>query len=336
MFAFGRDVSGVGEVRFYETGPEAQIARSDKTWNAPSAQRIRMRVSVSNIDVISNHSKQNRWKELAKKTLVSLAFVLAYFFTVIGSQALVYSVFSGAAFFGSVQAFALVTGNAVLLILLLHYRSETRDRWINDEAHKFLVNRSLEGVSASPWRKKARRGMIWTPTLFVLLVFLFFPEFLGIVSHLSGRPTLDHYRLEIPLTWIIADTSASYVDSKLVGSEIWIVTGRGIARAGLAAYWRKEEHVSEMTFSSAPYDPNDVWLPAHPKVLSEREVPLGNELLTCWDIIPYPDTRPKPMDPAFAEIICPAGKDGFRAHFSGWRTDSPMFYKTLQRVTRKQ
>ena len=224
-----------------------------------------------------------------------------------------------------------------MLILLFHYRSETRDRWINDEAQKFLANRSLQGVtSVSPWRKKARRGMIWAPTLFVLVVFLFFPEFLGIVSHLSGRPSIDHYHLEIPLTWIIADTSESYIDSRLVGSEIWIVAGKGIGRVGLAAYWRKEEPVSEMTFSSAPYNPNDVWLPAHPKVLSKREVPLGNEVLICWDIIPYPGTRQKPMDPAFAEIICPAGKDGFRAHFSGWRTDSPMFYKTLQRVTGKQ
>ncbi len=296
-----------------------------------------MQVSVSNIDVISNHLKQNRWKELAKKTLVFLAFALAYLFAVIGSQALVYSVFSGVPFFGSAQAIAFVTGNAVLLILLFHYRSETRDRWINDEAQNFLANRSLQGVtSVSPWRKKTRRGMIWAPTLFVLVVFLFFPEFLGIVSHLSGRPSLDHYRLEIPLTWIIADTSESYIDSRLVESEIWIVAGKGIARVGPTAYWRKEAPVSEMTFSSAPYNPNDVWLPTHPKVLSKREVPFGNEVLICWDIIPYPDTRPKPMDPAFAEIICPAGKNGFRAHFSGWRTDSPMFYTALQRVTRKQ
>lgn len=292
---------------------------------------------MSNIVVISNHLKQNRWKELAKKTLVFLAFVLAYLFTVIGSQALVYIVFSSAPFWGSAQAIAFVAGNAVMLTLLFHYRSETRKRWINDEAQQFLANRSLRGItSVSPWRKNGRRGMIWAPTLFVLVVFLFFPESLGIVSHLSGRPSLDHYRLEIPLTWIIAHTSQSYIDSRLVGSEIWIVAGKGIVRVGLGAYWRKEEPVSEMTFASAPYNPNDVWLPAHLRVLSKREVPLGNEVLICWDIIPYPDTRLKPMDPAFAEIICPAGKDGFRAHFSGWRTDSPMFYKTLQRVTRKQ
>jgi hypothetical protein len=178
--------------------------------------------------------------------------------------------------------------------------------------------------------------MIWAPTFFALVAFLFFPEFLGIVSHLSGQPSLDQYRLEIPLTWIVADTSSSYVDSRLVGSGVWVVAVKGIGRVGLTAYWRKEEPVSEMTFSSAPYNPNDVWLPGHPKVLSQREVPFGKEMLICWDIIPYPDTRPKPMDPAFAEIICRAGKNGFGAHFSGWRTDSPMFYQVLQSVVKKQ
>jgi len=273
---------------------------------------------------------------LPKKAVVLLAFVLAYVFVVIGSQAFVDGVFLGAPFIGSAQAIGLVTGNAVVLVLLFHYRSETRDRWINDEAQTFLANRPLQGgTPPSKWRKTIRRGMIWAPTLFALVAFLFFPEFLGIVSHLSGQPSLDQYRLEIPLTWIVVDTS-SYIDSRLVESGVWIVAGKGIGRAGLTTYWRKEEPVSEMTFSSAPYNPNDVWLPAHPKVLSTREVPFGNEILICWDIIPYPDTRPKPMNPAFAEIICPAGKNGFGAHFSGWRTDSAAFYKTLQNVTRKK
>lgn len=296
-----------------------------------------MRGPVSNTDVISDHLKHNRRTELAKRTLVFLAFVLAYLFVVIGSQALVYIVFLRTPFYGLAQAIALVTGNAVMFVLLFHHRSETRDRWINDEAQQFLASRSLlGGAPLSKWQKKIRRGMIWAPTLFVLFVFLFFPEFLGIVSHLAGQPSLDQCRLEIPLTWIVADNSSSYVDSRLVGSGVWIVAGKGIGRAGLPAYWRKDEPVSEMTFSSAPYNPNDVWLPTHLTVLSRREVPFGHESLICWDIIPYPDTRPKPIDPAFAEIICPPGKNGFGAHFSGWRTDSPMFYTVLLRVTRRQ
>jgi hypothetical protein len=288
---------------------------------------------VSNIDVNLNQVRQNRWKKVTKKTVVSLCFVLAYLFVGVGSLVLAQSVFSGSP--APALAIALVTSNAVMFVLFFHHRRETRDRWINDEAQNFLASRSLQsGTPLSTWRKKIRFGMTWAPTVFVLVVFLFFPEFLGLISHLSGRPSLDHFRLEIPLTWIIADVSSSYIDSRLVGSETWIVAAKGIGRVGLAAYWRMEEPISEMTFSAAPYNPNDVWFPARAKVLSTREVSFGNGTLTCWDIIPYPGMRP--TDPAFAEIICPPGKNGFGAHFSGWRTDTIMFYKTLQRVAREQ
>jgi hypothetical protein len=288
------------------------------------------------MNVISNHLNQNRWKELAEKTLVFLAFVIAYLFAVIGSQALVYEVFSSAPFYASAQTTTFLIANAVMFGLFFYHRSKTRDQWINDEAQKFLAARSShDAAMLSTWRKKLRRGMGWGPTILVLGVFLFFPEMLGIVSHLSGQPSLDHYRLEIPLTWIIVYDSQTYVDSRLVGSDTWIVATKGIGRAGLGAYWHKEEPVSEITFRFAPHDSPDAWFLEHAKVLSKQELSLGKETLICWDIIPYPDTRPNPLDPAFAEIICPAGKNGFAAHFSGWRTDSPMFYRALQRATRK-
>jgi hypothetical protein len=285
------------------------------------------------MDVISNHLKKNRWKELAEKTLVILAFVLAYLFAVIGSQALVYEVFSSAPYYASAQATAFLIANAVMFGLFFYHRSKTRDQWINNEAAKFLAARtSQDDALPSTWRKKLRRGMVWGPTVLVLGAFLFFPELLGMVSHLPGQPSIDHYRLEIPLTWIIVYDSQTYVDSKLVRSDMWIVATKGIGRAGLRAYWHKEEPVSEITLSFAPHDSPDSWFPEHAKVLSRQELPLGSEALICWDIIPYADTRPKPMDPAFAEIICPAGKNGLGAHFSGWRTDYPMFYKALQKA----
>jgi hypothetical protein len=295
-----------------------------------------VRWSVSNIDVSSNPLKRNRWRELAEKTLVFLAFVLAYLFAVIGSQALVYEVFSSAPFYAFAQATTFLMANAVMFGLFFYHCSKTRDQWINDEAPKFLAARSSQDDALlSTWRKKLRRGMVWVPTVFVLGVFLFFPEILGIVSHLPGQPSLDHYRLEIPLTWIIVYDNQTYVDSRLVRSDTWIVATKGIGRAGLGAYWHKEEPVSEITFYFAPHDSPDAWFPEHAKVLSTQELLLGNETLICRDIIPYPDTRPKPINPAFAEIICPAGKNGFGAHFSGWRTDYPMFYKALQRATRR-
>jgi hypothetical protein len=178
--------------------------------------------------------------------------------------------------------------------------------------------------------------MLWGPTVFVLGVFLFFPEFLGIISHLSGQPSLDHYRLEIPLTWIIVYDSQTYVDSRLTGSDIWIVAAKGIGRAGLSAYWHREEPVSEITLHFAPENSSDTSFLEHAKVLSTRKLSFGDEALICWDIVPYAETLPKPIDPAFAEIICTARKNGFSADFSGWRTDSPMFYRAIQRATRNQ
>jgi hypothetical protein len=118
-------------------------------------------------------------------------------------------------------------------------------------------------------------------------------------------------------------------------SDTWIVATKGIARVGLGTYWHKEGPVSEITLSFAPYDSPDEWFPEDAKVLSRQELLLGNETVICWDIIPYAVTRPKPIDPAFAEIICPAGKNGFVAHLSGWRIDYPLFYKALQQASRK-
>jgi hypothetical protein len=292
---------------------------------------------VSNAAVISDYVRHNGRPEQAKKVVVFLAFALAYLFVVMGSLALVYIGFSGAPFYELAQVVALVAGNALMFVLLFYHRSETRDRWISQEAQRFLARRWPQDIgSISRWPTKIRRGMVWAPSLFVLFVFLFVPEFLGILSHRAGQPSLDQHRLKIPLTWIVADNSSSYVDSRLVGSEVWIVAGKGIGRVGLSAYWRKEEPVSEMTFSYAPYNPNDVWIPTHAKVLSTQQVAFGNESLICWDIIPYPDLRPKIFDPMFAEIICPPGNNGFRAQFSGWRRDSPTFYRVLQRASRRQ
>jgi hypothetical protein len=295
-----------------------------------------VRWSVSNLNVISNHLNQTRWKRLAEKILVFLAFVVAYLFAVIGSQALVYEAFSSAPFYASAQATTFFIANTVMFELFFYHRSKTRNQWINDEAQKFLAARSSQNnAPVSRWRKKLRHRMVWAPTIFVLGVFLFFPELLGVVSHLPGQPSLDHYRLEIPLTWIIVYDNQTYVDSRLVRSDTWIVATKGIARAGLSTYWHKEEPVSEITLSFAPHDSPDEWFPEHAKVLSRQELLLGNETVICWDIIPYADTRPKPIDPAFAEIICPAGENGFGAHFSGWRIDYPLFYKALQQATRK-
>lgn len=165
--------------------------------------------------------------------------------------------------------------------------------------------------------------------MIVLLVFLLFPEFAGITTHLFQRQSVGHYRLVIPLTWIIARSNGTYQ---------WVIAGRGIGLVGLVPYWRREEHISEMVFyGDTSHDKwNDEKPPAHAKVLSEQKLTFGQELLTCWDIVPYAKTRPDPVDPAFAEIICNSSKNDFYAHFSGWRIDSSAFYKLLLETTERE
>jgi hypothetical protein len=264
---------------------------------------------------------------MPRKAVTSLIFAALYAFVAIGPQAVILTVFLNAPFYAFAQILAFVTSNALMLGLLLYYRQKTRHRWINEEAGKWLASRSLgRDTGASRWRRQIRRGMLWAPTLIELVVFLFFPEVLGIASHLFRTVSLGHHRIEIPLTWIIADNS----------SYIWVVAARGIGRVGPASYWRKDEPISEMTLYSASYGPFDAEPPAHAKVLSKQELPFGNEAMICWDIIPYAYTRPSPIDPGFAEIICSTAQNDFAARFSGWRTDLPMFYEGLQRVTGKE
>jgi hypothetical protein len=107
-----------------------------------TTQRTDMRWPVSNLDVISIHLNQTRWRQLAEKVLVFLASEVAYLFAVIGSQALVYQAFSSAPFYASVQVTSFFIANAVMFGLFFYHRTKTRNQWVNDEAQKFLAARS--------------------------------------------------------------------------------------------------------------------------------------------------------------------------------------------------
>lgn len=223
----------------------------------------------------------------------------------------------------------LVFGNVFMIGLLIYLRQRTRNRWIVAEAEKWLASRSRRArLREHPWRRKLRSLVLWIPSGGVLAIFLFFPETAGLVSHLfCGRSVLlNQYRLETPLTWIVASRGSA--------SSAWVIAGKGIGRVGLRPYWRKEEPVSEMVFfaTSSSDPPNEKYLEeylAHAKLLSKRMVWLGQETLICWDIVPYAETRPTPMDPRFAEILCSTAQNSFRANFVGWRSDSSAFYEAL-------
>lgn len=275
---------------------------------------------------------QNRWSRLLRKILAFVTFTVTYVFAVVGSQAFVYSVFSGASFYVTVEVVALITTNALMFVTFFYYRQTTGDLWISEEAERFLRIRSRQtSKSTSRWRKRIRRSALWAPTALVLLAFLFLPESLGMLSHLFWNRTINGRNLEVPLTWIIADDATTFEDGHNIGRSIWIVAAKGIGRVGAGKYWRKEVPVSEMSFASYPtslYEPRPS---PYSKVVARRELHLGNEVLICWDIVPFAETRPEPMNPQLAEIVCDGMRNDFHVSFSGSRADLGTFNDMLQR-----
>src|ERR1700693_3239042 len=71
---------------------------------------------------------------------------------------------------------AIVSGNALMIGLLIYFRHRTRDRWIRAEAERWLAERSRQTHRAHPLNKWAQRRVPWIPSGFVLLIVLFFPE----------------------------------------------------------------------------------------------------------------------------------------------------------------
>ena len=220
-------------------------------------------------------------------------------------------------------------GNLLMIGLLIYFRYRTCDRWIRAEAERWLANRSCSRNS---------RGHLWRKTLPAGLFDSFgggasdipvFPETAGLVSHLlCGRSVhLNQYRLETPMSWIVASGSST--------SSAWVIAGKGIGRVGLRPYWRMEPPISEMVFYVTSSPPNEEIL-AHARVLSTQTMQLGGETLICWDIIENADRRLTPVDPRFAVILCSTPQNDFHTDFVGPRSESSAFYDALRSITLTQ
>ena len=259
-------------------------------------------------------------KRAMKVFAFAVGYVLAYFlvlFVLIDIGDFVGSSFQ----LRNVDLLGFFFGNFLMIGFLIYFRRKTRENWIRAEAEKWLSRRSCPSVYAR--RGKLWRSILWIPSGLVLAIFLFLPEAAGFVSHLvSGRSVrLHQYRLKTPLTWIVASSS---------NSSAWVIATKGIGRVGLRSYWQGEEPVSEMSFYAGPdSSPLGGWYLAHAKILSKPTMELGPEKLTCWDIVPYADTRMSPMDPSFAEILCSSEQNDFAANFVGTRSDSSAFHELL-------
>ena len=225
--------------------------------------------------------------------------------------------FAGAPFEGSLLVATFVFGNILMNGLLIYHRHKTRDRWIRAEAARWLRGRSRSGA-LRPRMKRALQVTLWGPSLIALATFLFFPETLGIGTHLFRPRPIDGYAVQVPLTWIVAYSADSY---------LWVVAGRGIGRVGFAPYWHKSEPISDMIFyasetvGAAP----PKWLTAN--LLPDRTLQIGTEALTCWNVTHLYFKR---LDPDWALVDCYASTTRFRASFSGSNSYLEGFYGVLR------
>jgi hypothetical protein len=263
-------------------------------------------------------------KKALRISLFAVGYVLAYFFVLI---LFLYLADLVAANFQlrHIDLVAFVFGNVLMIGLLLYFRHKTREQWIRVEAKQWLAERSQPPVYARS--RRLWRTVLWIPSVFVLAIFLFLPEAVGLVSHLFCGPTvrLRQYRLKIPPTWIVETSS---------DSSAWVIAGKGIGRVGIRRYWRREEPISEASFYAGSDLPSlGEWYLSHARILSKPTLRLGQRELTCLDIVSYSDSRPFPTNPSFAEIFCSSDQHDFNASFYGQRSDSSAFYDLLRGAT---
>jgi hypothetical protein len=263
-----------------------------------------------------------------KRALRTFAFLAGYTL-VLSALLYVCAILERGPYIGPVAFLIAISATNLLMVsVLLHYRRETADRWIREEAEKWLVSRGRQRDEASRRRnRRLRRWLPWVPIAVVFPVFLFLPETFGVASHLlEGRSAyLAPYRLYTPITWVFGNKTSSY---------LWAIASKGIGRVGPTAYWRREQPVSSMVFYSVPYGSRDEQRrftpPITAKVLSKSLLPFAKGTFTCWDIIPFAYTRRDLPDANFAHIICATPNNDFYASFCGPRADSSAFYQMLR------
>jgi hypothetical protein len=224
--------------------------------------------------------------------------------------------------------------NSFMLGLFLIYRHRTHNRWVSEEADKWLANKRAENSKIVRQQKRNFvRILVWLPALLVTGISLFVPEMIGLVLH-GARPdtvSMGKLQIKIPRTWIGGSGSSDY---------LYLMTAPGVGRIGFMHYWHHNVPPSEMLFYPVPHPELNFYknVPLDgATILAKRSFPLGEETLSCWDLIhnnPY--VGPRPKDPMIADISCSTESGHFYAHFDGWRRDANTFYEVLENIVVKQ
>jgi hypothetical protein len=250
-------------------------------------------------------------------------FAISYLLSI--APSIPYAHIFGPDFPEGVLALVLLSGNLLVIpIFLIYYRHRRRDRWIQEEADRWLARRARKSTGAMRWRGRLVRKVLWIPSLFALAAFLFLPEALGMGLHLIFRGTADlnGHHIEVPITWWAFAGPHATGDLYLVAR-----VGKGIGRVGFLPYWRHEPPLSSMGFYAISDPANDHSHdkpPAEEIVVSKRVLPFGGDALTCWELAVTADV---------IRIDCVTSSNDFTAGFGGERADVSAFYKVLETAT---
>jgi hypothetical protein len=252
-------------------------------------------------------------------------FVLGYLDFVVPS--IPYTFAFGADFLEIVFAVVFLSGNLLIIpFCLIYYRHSRRDRWIQEEAERWLAKRSAQsGTPVSIWSGKMRRRLLWLPSLLALTVFLFEPEAMGIVSHIFDRQShdLNGHLLHTPLTSFVHNQGNLFVSALI---------GRGIGRVGPLPYMRKSMPISSLFFYGVVnprLDHYRDWFLTSDNVRSRRTLPFGSETITCADVTSGLDAPGSDL----VEIACRSFNNDISADFYGIRDDVNEFYEILTTST---
>lgn len=256
-------------------------------------------------------------------TYLSTETVLLYF---------CHKLFRGTDLEDPTQALVFLMCNIVAVGSLILYRAKTRNRWIDRQARYWIAQRAGGRLPAADVRRRrVQRRILWLPTLLSLVVVLFFPEVLGMATHLShgSRVRLYNTRVPVPVNWMIVEGDFSERNPR---SWVTILLGKGIARVGPTPYLHGRPPLSAITFSISPDWEIAPQPPAGAKVTDTATIALGPDAITCWDILLDRNPRYYSIDTNLTIVECGASKSHLHAYFSGERDDVQRFYALLSHV----
>lgn len=156
-----------------------------------------------------------------------------------------------------------------------------------------------------------------------LFYLLFFPESMGLVSHLfyPSAIVLNGHRVRPPLLSLVGESPNLYMSA---------MTGRGIGRVGFAPYWHMNPPLSDMLFyAQNPSEHLPLTYFANEAAALDKTMNLGDETISCWRISRGYETPP----PDFLRLECRTSRNDFLAGFAGPHEDANIFYAVLESAT---